>query len=504
MNNPKAKKGIIAVVFACMLLIGGSVTAFFIFNKNPKEQYFYAEYKTMEQSWNSFKERYENEFAWSEKSKTTPTEHEFEVSLSASDAFLDVDPMVTDLVESSSATIVAATDPKKGEAKIDLSVKVMDVTIDDIVAYMTTEKLLLSLPFQDELLQLNDKDYGNLMRTFDPSYIGAENLGLDSLKLENTFLSDEEMEYLQDEYVMGFVKALPDEAFKADGEEQVSVEGEKIKAKKITMTLTEKQVKEVLTTMLEKAKDDKKLKEIILDIVEQAGGEALATLDIDISEEIDVVFEDMIDAVKKELSMPKGLKSTIWVDGDIIVKRDFKTTIEEDELKIEGTQLFKKDKQVWNYKLGDEYNSVVIKGELASKDNKIKDKISLMADDEIGFIYEGKEELDKNTRTFSRVFSIEDGYETVGLNWEGTATHEKDKMSAEHTIGISVEGDEIGINLYQKGKVIKSVDIDEDSKAVNIGEMDQAELEEYLYTELMPNAEQWGMGIFYELGSAFY
>ena len=197
MNNSKTKTGLIVGIVTVMLLIGGSVTAFFLLKKNPKEQYFYGEYKTMEQGWNSFKERYENELAWSDKTKTTPTQHEFEVSLSASDAFFDMDPMITDLVENSSATIVAETDPKKGEAKVDLSVKVMDVTIDDIVAYMTTEKLLLSLPFQKELLQLNDKDYGNLMRNFDPSYIGTEKLGLESLKLENTFLSDENIDYLK-------------------------------------------------------------------------------------------------------------------------------------------------------------------------------------------------------------------------------------------------------------------------------------------------------------------
>lgn len=502
MNNSKAKKGIIAGVIVAMLLIGGSVTALFILKKNPKEQYFYAEYKTMEQGLDSFKERYENEFAWNETTQESPTEHEFEISPADSAELLDVDPAIADLFESSGTKIVVATDPKKGEAKVDLSVNALDVKIDGIVAYLTTEKLLLSLPFQEELLQLNDKDFGNLMRNIDPSYIGTEKLGLENINSENTAFSDRNIEYLKEAYVMGFIKALPKEAFKEQGEEEVKVEGKKIKAQKVTMTLTEKQIKEVLTKMLEKAKDDKELEKIIVKLIDQSGGEALESLDIDLTKELDVAFKDMIDDVKK-LSMPDGLTSSIWVDGDIIVKRDFQTVIEDDEIKITGTQLVKKDKQVWDYELSAGYLIFEFKGDLALKDNKITDKITILADDEVGVIYEGKEELDKDTRTFSRVFSTKEDYDTIGVNWEGTATYEKDQMSSEHNVSIFSEGEEAGIDLYKKGKSIKSVDMGKDKKAVNVGEMDQSELDEYLNDELIPNAQKWIAGIYLKLAPYF-
>ena len=522
-GKKKTKGLMISLIVTAFVLVGGSVSAFFIFNKTPKIQYLMAESETVKHMGDLFEERYKNESNWMETQGKKPVESLFDISAEWNDP--DVDYGMEEfqsILNSSALSVKNVYDPIKKENELELGGKFgsTELTIGNLI--LTPEKLFLSLPFTEDIIRFDDKDFGKLMREIDEDYEGQEELGLSQL-FENVFSTNEELDtHIQEEYVEYFIEKLPEDAFTSE-KETIKVFDKKVDTKKLSMKLSEKEVKTLITELYEKIRDDEKLiaivKESMLDQAELAssfGEDPSSDIDsifVDMEEDLNEVIEDI-----KTWRFPNGIESTIWHNSNKIVKRDFglaagDTEGEEIAFEVSGTQLLEKTNQQWAYTVTvtdpyyEEENSLEFTGDLSWKDNKAKDSMKISVDD-FEVFYEGEEKLDGKKRTFTREIGFSDGYSTPKLIWSGHATHEKDSVKANHEFTISGEGmDENMYNLLvkQEGKVVKKVDIPgESDKIVNIGDMKVEKIQEYFETDLVTQFEEWAEKLMGDLEKELY
>src|SRR5699024_6056809 len=90
-------------------------------------------------------------------------------------------------------------------------------------------------------------------------------------------------------------------------------------------------------------------------------------------------FENGLDEIKAaipDMKIPGGLTSTIWEKDNLIVKRDFSLSVgpsadQVSTLSIKGEQLLGKEKQLIDYTLSGNDETLSLKGDLSSKDGKI-------------------------------------------------------------------------------------------------------------------------------------
>ncbi|RDW16294.1 hypothetical protein CWR48_16735 [Oceanobacillus arenosus] len=506
-NNKKGvSKGIIAITIIAVLAIGGAVSAFMLNNLSLKDSYFLAEQKSLEFMSNKLEERYEPELDWYEHSKENATESKVDLSgeynVPSTETAVDgVDP--AQIINNSNLTITAATDMKNKQISTDIAASIGGIEVNDLNFSFTNEKLMLSLPFVDEVIQLKDADLGPLLYEIDPvSFTGEETLELDSIFEGNGALSKEDMEYFNKEYGKMIYDKLPEDAFTTK-EETVEVNGESINAEKISMQLTEAQVKEILTAVFDKMEKDDKLKDLIR---QQAGFQLGGTVTADPEiEQLLSDFESSIADAKAGLAdfqIPNGFNSTIWVANDLIVQRDLAIEMgpSADELvsfSVKGGQILKDASQFFDYDLGfaeaDNEGVINIAGNLAWEDTKATDKVSLTAD---GFTitYDGNEALADGTRDFERIFTFDDTTTSGSLNWKGSAKYDNDQMSSEHSFSIEspeISQDMLALHVNVEGKTIDKVEMPAEDNIKDIGELGAQGTMEYFELEVVPSFQEW-------------
>lgn len=511
-NDEQKKKGISKGVIAfivAILVIGGSVAAYFMLNISEKDKYFLSEKKSFEFMTDKFEERYQPELDWYEKSEENPTETKFTLSGEYNDpAGSELGMGPEQFINNSTIDITTATDMKEQKVSTKLSADIGGIKIDDIDFYLTSKEITLGLPFINELVQVKDDDLGKLLHEVDPLTFekdGKIDLGT-LFNGSNGTLSDEDIEYLKKEYLDMIYNELPDEAFDSS-DDKIKVNDESMKTEKITMHLTEKQLKEIITKVLDKMENDKRLKDLIKEQIELQPQFGLISMDDEIDEfmsDFESRIADSKDAVK-DFQIPDGLTSVIWIKDDLIVQRDFNIEMgpSEDELvafTIKGTQLLENDNQFFNYDLGfsDDYEdgTMNISGDLSWKDGKAKDSINLTAAD-TALSYESTETLKDDKRDFERVFSFEDPSGAGGsLIWDGNASYDKDQMKSEHNFSIEVPEvgqDMFALHIAVDGKTIKEVEMPDDGNVKDLGSMSADEIMQYFNEEVAPSFQQWMM-----------
>lgn len=519
-SNNNRKKGtpkkFIIIAITAILVIGGSVAAFVLLNLSEKQKYFLAEKNNLEAVGDQFNHRFEPELKWQEQTKENPTDTTLELSATYNDPAASLTAFgPAQIINNSTLTIHNAMDTEDKKMATEISAAFGGIEIDGLNFYLTSEKALVELPFLKELLQVKESDIGSLLKKIDPDmYTGEEKMDFDSLFNGGQVISEKDQTYLYDEYLKMLYNEIPDDAFQSS-KETVKVDSKSVDAEKITFHLTEKQVKELLSSTMEKMKNDKRLKEIIkeqLAIQTLGAGVSSSNLAPSVEKEIDTMinqFETTLDTAIKELEtfqIPDGFTSTIWTKDDLIVKRDFSLSMgpNKDELvafKVNGTQQFGETNQTFDYTLGfaenDQESSVNITGDLSWKDNKADDSIKLVADD-AEFTYEGTSTLKGGERDFERVLSMKTGADEGTLNWSGNATYNEDHMSSENNFAVQAQGvkeDMFSLQLAKDTKLVKQVKIPEVPEVKDIGSMQVNEISQYFQTEVVPQFQQWLLGI---------
>ncbi|MEN2467516.1 DUF6583 family protein [Ornithinibacillus sp. FSL M8-0202] len=513
-NKKGFNKLLSIIIAAAVLLIGGSVAAFVLIDKSPKTNYFLYEKKTVDFLGKQVEDRYGSELAWSEKGLESPIEDTYEVSAQLSMQLSDSPGYITpeQILNNTTITLTNQLDRKEKVGKASLKGSFGNFSIEDINFFITSEKVMLGLPFMNEVLQLKGDDFGKLLNQADPmTFTGEESIDFDMF-FNQSVLAEEDMKYIKDNYINGLYEALPEEAFTSNNE-KVKIGDDNIDTEKITFQLTEKQVKDILKDTFTKMADDDRMKEIIEEYILAQGagpfrfGESIDVLIPNFDEEYENILQEAITGLDSFM-IPDGFTSTIWVNKDIIVKRDFSIELgpTEDELVtfyLNGT-LNQNDTDVsLAYDLGfvDELGidyKINLDGELSNNKGEINDSLTLTSDT-LKVIYESNETVDKSKKDFNRTFTLSDdtGY-AMDLIWSGDAEYDGDQMKSNHEFSVAGDGipaNAIVLKVNKESKVTDNVSLPAEEEVKDIGSLSLEELMTYFETEVTPQFEEWLMSV---------
>ncbi|MFD1067447.1 hypothetical protein [Oceanobacillus locisalsi] len=522
-EQPKKKglsKGIIAIIIAVIVLAGGGAAAFFLTATSPKATFFQAEKNSVEQLQTFAETRYEGEFDWYEQSMENPISQNATLGLNLEGLENEnyIDPQIAAMLSNAELTLDTETDMQNQQAYMGLSVNAAGMNLDGIGGYVEGSDLYAELPFLEEVLQISDEDVGSVLAELDPyTFTGNEQIGMEELFFENNgqLLTEEEKEYLQDEYLMFVYDELPDEAFESENED-VDVNGESISAEKITMNLSEDEFKSVITSVLEKMKDDEEFQEILRNQFERSASAPLQDPEV-MQQQIDTMFAEFDTAIDQGIEgvenfqFPDGVQSTLWVSDDKVVQRELITSLapEGEEpltVNLSGGQLLNDDQIYFDHTLtvGDENTEANIgfNGDFQGTGESVTDNANLTfaLDDgaapvQFDATYTGDETLDGSTRDFDRQFEFTVDNETVNLGWTGDSTYEGDQMSANNNIAFSFPGyvDNVSMDVHSEGAVIDAVEGVDTSNVVDLGAMSAEELQQYFQGDFNSQFQQWLM-----------
>ena len=489
-------KKIAAIAIVAVLVIGGATAAFMLLNKSPKQKYFLAEKNSMDFIGEQFEKRYDPEMKWAEETRNKPTKAGYEVSAQV-DGGAGAPPELQ-MVNNSSLKFNTETDYQKKIAKTDMTVNFNGLEIGGLKFGLTAHELTAKLPFVNDTLLIKDKDLPKLLAELDDS-TDTSDMKIDFSEFFEGGLSEEDQEYFKKEYLDMIYDELPEDAFEAV-DEKVKIDGNSVSTEKVKMHLTEKQTKDIIVKVLDKAKNDKILRSIIENqlSMQSLGMQATDPLaSADFSKE----YKESLENAKQEIkdaSIPNGISSTIWVADDMIVKRDLalKAGPDKDSLVqffVKGTQNLGDAKQTFNYsfKVKNDFkvNELTAKGDFSFKDNKAKDTAEFVAEGN-KMNYEGNESIKDGKRTFERVFSVteKDG-SPIGLDWSGTANYKKASMDSDHTFKLNAPdmgNEKIEFYIKKDAKAVKSIEKPSKKNVKDLGSMSIQEIEDYFQNDVLP------------------
>lgn len=489
-------KKIAAILIVAVLLIGGATAAFMILNKSPKQKYFLAEKNSMDFIGEQFEKRYDPEMKWAEETRTKPTKSGYEVSAQYEGGAGA--PAELQMVNNSSLKLNTETDYQKKIAKTDIAVNFNGLEIGGLKFGLTEHELTATLPFVNDTLLIKDKDLPKLMAELDNT-TDTSDMKIDFSQFFEGGLSEGDQEYFKKEYLDMIYDELPDDAFEA-ADEKVKIDGNSVSTEKIKMHLTEKQTKAIIIKVIDKAKNDKKLRSIIENQLSMQSFGMQAT-DPLASANFSKEYKESLENAKQEIkdvSIPNGISSTIWVADDMIVKRDMTLKVGPDkdslvQFFIKGTQNLGDAKQTFNYSLKTkddfEANELTAKGDFSFKDNKSKDTAEFAVDGN-KVNYAGNESIKDGKRTFERVFSVteKDG-SPISLDWNGTANYKKASMDSDHTFKLNAPdmgNEKIDFYIKKDAKHVKTVEKPSKKNVKDLGNMTLEEIEDYFQNEVLP------------------
>ncbi|GAA0319888.1 hypothetical protein GCM10008967_08030 [Bacillus carboniphilus] len=541
--KPVSKKWLIGSVIAAVVLVSSIVVYGFMSNKSPKEAYLQAEYKSFTQAQEDFNSLYGDVFEMQERMENEPYTSETDISGNF-DVQLDTpDPtlmMVQGLLDQINISVDSMSDLNNNKNYAKIGVELQGNTLADAEVVQDGDKLGLRVPLAySDFLFMDTTQFGEFMRRMDPYYIGPETLNLDTIKLSDLKLTDDEKAALKETYGKLLIDKLAEENFTREDGQKVSVNGVNVKADKITLTLSEEEVQSLVADFLNTAAKDENLLNIITKryelIVEQAQLESDPTIYVlpadELKAELVAGLQDAANSVD-EIQLESGIQSAIWIDSDdTIVQREImfeaSDSYETVQFVLSTYNVTNDGKQQKEFKVsvkGEEDTSgfFAITSEIEGKGSERKQNVDVTVNAK-----EYGEEL------VNIVFSIDSDYKKVsgsevnavhnfdldlgsnimagmdGFFLNGTVEENYDiNLSDDYAnqnyvftfnVGDSYESFTVTLNVDNKTEFKKSIDVPNLDGGVNVTELSDQELM-MLAEEIMYNLESAMYGLMGQFG----
>lgn len=458
------------------VVLAGGISAYSIYDKTPKEAYFYAEYKTADAAMEFITDRYAPELTWYETQLEKPTQNDFKLSANVNDNTGSLGWGIAEAISSVSIDVTTQIDPKNSHNAFSIGATIFDKEIDQFGLFITDKKIIAEVPFQDEALEVDLAEVFELIEMTTGENTCMQDVDVQQYIKSGSVVSEKDQKYLIDTYVKGLYDTIPEDAFTQVDE-------------KITMELSGKEIQTILISLATSAEKDKKLLKILDDIIHSSdpcsSTESKETLELVVNE---------LTAAKFDFD----IKSTIWVEKNKVVKRE----LEIDNALFKGTQKFGKELEFDLDAIDRDNNETIytIKGSLGSGDS-FKDEIEVKANGNVVFEYKSEEDLKNSTRQFERSISFSEGID-IRFDWTGELQYEADNVSGEQKFALaSNELGNISLVIENDGKTIKDITVPK--KTVNLSKMSEDELDEYFEFEVAPKFYDWSSGLFSGLGDLF-
>lgn len=480
----KSKIALILGVLAGVLLLAaiGGFAAYQFFVNTPKNSYLLTEKEEMDYFTEVIEERFENELDWYEQTQTNAVETGYTLTADVNDPSLS-QMGIDQMINQSEITLQTQLDNENEYSSADISGNISGFEFDGIFAYLDAESAGVTFPFIEEYITLNESDAVSFLNTIEPGAV-EENTEVDYSDFFTGSLSEENMEYIQDEYITFVREELPDDAFSSESED-ITVGGEDISAEKLTMALSEAEIQEFLSSFYTKVADDEKLDEILrmeftMSATDIEGEEFVSDFNESLREEAEEVHNR---------GFPDGLTSTIWSDGDHIVKREFTTSFvdsgETVPINIDGEKAVNDEGEQLNYTISSEENGLDLEAAFNETEDGFSDYIEIKEPGTEDVVALSMDKISGDTEQTNIQFVFPTGYqgETVSLFWDIEGTYEGDQMSQSHTLyaddGATVTKDNFALNIDVTGSTLNEVERPEAENTVDLGSMDEPELERY-------------------------
>ena len=341
----KSKKGFLpkkAIIIALIiLLIGASGAAALLLKKSAKEIYLLSEYKSYQEAQKEWDTQYGDAIEFQEKLLETPSNSELVVSGDIELDSLKGDQdfeMVRELLKATTISANTVQDPVHKEGHYSLALNVEKEKAIDLEMFQSKEQMGIKVPLlYEKFFYLNFDEYGEFMRMIDPYYEGPETLEMSELDLQDLKITDKEKEYLKKRYSDFLLAELKDEYFDVQNGMKYEYEGENMKLREVTLSLSEAETKALLNKFMDHIIEDKELHNMIATRIDKvAKAAALEDSDVEIPEK-NVMIEEMVDGLKdvkdemKSIDYPKGITSTLLIDkNEIIIDRKVQAAISID------------------------------------------------------------------------------------------------------------------------------------------------------------------------------
>lgn len=192
-----SKKLFVSLGVIVALLLASVVGVNLFLSKNPKELYLYAEWKTAQQQVDSIEASFNEEIALQQKLLEMPSTSEMELSGDVTYTGANEDQGFQDFREylkESKIAIKTVQDPVNQFSEVTFSYLMKEVNLIDAIIVHTTEHTGLEIPvLLENMLYVNNSEFGDFMETVDPYYEGPDQLQYEDYK--SIFaLTDEEKE----------------------------------------------------------------------------------------------------------------------------------------------------------------------------------------------------------------------------------------------------------------------------------------------------------------------
>lgn len=445
---PVKRKWLVGILTLIGLVGIGAASMAFIAQSSPKNVYLMSEANAYDTASEEFEQAYGDLLELSERTATEASKSEVKVTGGFSMPNLAGDPsmlLINSLLGQVSLQMETQINPEANETLSSLGISLQEQELIGAEFYRSQEQSGVQVPqLFDEYYYIQNDEFGNVMRTFDPMYRGLESISYKQLTWENIKLSEEESNYLADTYGKLLYDNLPEESFTMEEGASVEYEGATVdNLRQITLQLSEDEIYAIFQSLWKKAATDEVLHDMIVGRYEMfLGTQTNADNVISVEEfenELHLILENDI----QNIGMPEGVTSVVWVDGDEqIVKRELSFTTEGGpepvavSLLTHNVPMEAGAKQQWSAELTNNNSAETITLDLK------KDK---MSDESSEYSFEVGMNVDGTTST------------TLVLNGSSELVNEEGtKKTFEHAFDLSV--DEVtgtGLEVGLSGEILE-------------------------------------------------
>ncbi|MDQ0214129.1 hypothetical protein J2S13_000525 [Oikeobacillus pervagus] len=513
-----------------VILIAGALYVYFIYFKlTPKELYLYSEAQTFKQASEEFQKKYGEELKLNERLTSEPSSSRYNISgeFTTTEQNPDIE-MIQQIIEKMSLELQSDIDPHKNQLQSKITVKMDDAKLADAEIYQSSKQLALRVPFlYSQYLYVNSKDFGDMMRKVDPTYAGPDEYSYNMMKWEDILLSEKEKDHVKETYKQFLLDELKEDNFKLIKGATIQVDDQEVDANKIELNMSEKEVQHFMSAFFEKVSKDEELLKIIqkryalyYDNLKLSDPMGEFPEPKEFKKELKEEFQKLSKEAK-DLSVPSGFASTVWVNKDkVVVKREieFKAgDLDPVDVKVNTLQVDHNGHHIKSFHTemkSEEDEELVLSFDKKQKDKNreeskykvvVKEFGKKVVDGQLNLQsdYQNKDGKKQSKHTFDGEIGG-DSFENEKLSFSGTLDDEteinlkKDYMDQKFGIDLTIgtNADEFGLTLDFKGntKFKEKLNFPKltENQAVNVSELDEQQLFD-LQQEMSGNLEKWLM-----------
>lgn len=322
-----------------VLLLGGAVTIAFLLNTSPKEIFLLSEYRAYKQMKAEFAEQHGEALYFSKKMMEQPS-----ISHMTLQAGIETNSLpdhseaavLGELFNNAKIAVKAQQDPQNNRGNYNIALDLENEDVFDMDLIRADRQIGIKVPLlYSKFLYMNLHEYGDFMRKIDSSYTGPEKLEFSKVKWKNLELTEKEKKYLQKRSILFLIEQLKDENFTLEKGGEYQFKGEKVKLKKVTLSLTPEETKSLMIRFINQLTQDKKLHSIMavrVEKVAKAGGVIEANEEVLNQQKIEADMVSSLKQIKKtlqETTFPEGFSSVLLIDKkQRIINRTMKLTVD--------------------------------------------------------------------------------------------------------------------------------------------------------------------------------